>query len=372
MKTCFATSGRATENELAAEIVTINNSSVISCLLHDLCGAVTILDEHRQIVATNNSCLKLLGVHHSLDLIGLRPGEALHCIYADEGPDGCGTSKFCPSCGAAIAFITSFEQDKPVEKKCGITARQGNKTTDLVLEVKSQPIKIDKKKYLLLFIKDITQQEQRAALERTFYHDINNMLQMLLGASELLVEQEYSELAEIIHQSSLQINNELSIQRSLSLADRHIYQPHIVNCTTVSILNKLQRFFADHPVAKNKNITFQKTFPNLEFATDLSLISRVLCNMITNALEATEANGSVKVWIEEGTSQITFCVWNRQRVAPEIIPRMFQYNYSTKQGAGRGVGTFSMKLFGEDILGGKVTFTTSEEEGTIFTFAHPL
>lgn len=372
METCFATPERVHGKELAAEIHTINNSSVVSCLLHTISGSITILDEHRQIVATNGSFLQMLGIEQSSEILGLRPGEALHCIHAHKGPGGCGTSIFCPSCAAVVAFISSLEQDKPVDKKCAITAYRGDKTVDLVLQVKSQPIEIDNKKYLLIFFQDVSQQEQRAALERTFYHDINNMLQMLLGASELLVVQENSELAEIVHQSSMRINNELSIQRSLSLGDKHIYQPHTVNCTTVNVLQELQRFFKNHPVARGKNITYQNTLPDFEFHTDASLLSRILCNMTTNALEATSDSGTVKVWIEEGEDQIIFCVWNEQEMAPEAVHRMFQRNFSTKQGSGRGIGTFSMKLFGEDILGGKVTFTTSANAGTVFKFSHPL
>jgi len=34
---------------------------------------------------------------------------------------------------------------------------------------------------------------------------------------------------------------------------------------------------------------------------------------------------------------------------------------------GRGLGTFSMKLFGEEFLGAKVNFKTSELEGTVFS-----
>jgi sensor histidine kinase regulating citrate/malate metabolism len=59
-------------------------------------------------------------------------------------------------------------------------------------------------------------------------------------------------------------------------------------------------------------------------------------------------------------------------VLPEIANRIFQRNFSTKAQAGRGVGTYSMKLFGEKILGGKVSFTSSREDGTVFKFTHHL
>lgn len=372
MTTSFATSGRTTEEELADEILNISNSSVISCILDTISGAITVLDDHRQIVATNDAFLKMLEFETPSEALGARPGDALQCIHADEGPSGCGTSKFCSSCPAAIAFNLSFTLDTPVEEKCAITAHRGSETIDLVLQVKSQPIHINQKKYLLIFFQDITRQEQRAVLERTFYHDINNVLQVLLGASELLVEKENSELADIVLQASQRINNELSIQQSLTLGNTYTYQLNPVTCSTTKVLQELQRLYDNHPLSKNKTIIFENASPHFKFSTDLSLLSRILGNMTTNALEATDENGTVKIWIEKGRKQITFCVWNEQRIPSETALRVFQRNFSTKQGSGRGVGTFSMKLFGENVLGGEVSFTTSEDEGTTFRFAHPL
>ena len=51
--------------------------------------------------------------------------------------------------------------------------------------------------------------------------------------------------------------------------------------------------------------------------------------------------------------------------------RIFQRYYSTKGEPGRGLGTYSMKLFGEQYLGGEVRFDTSESEGTVFSLRLP-
>jgi hypothetical protein len=118
--------------------------------------------------------------------LGLRPGEALQCIHANDEPAGCGTTQFCSTCGAAIAIVSSLGQDKPVEKICALSANRGGKEVDIALLVKAHPIKIDKKIFLLLFLQDITKQQQRAALERTFFHDVSNMLNvMIMGSGRL-------------------------------------------------------------------------------------------------------------------------------------------------------------------------------------------
>lgn len=372
MDTCFASPEKVNEGELATEIEIVSNNPVISGLLHTISGLIAILDEHRQIVATNDSFLTMLGIDDPSEVLGMRHGEALQCVHADEEPAGCGTTKFCSSCGAAIAIVSSLEQNQPVERICAISANRGGKVIDIALLVKSHPITIDHKRFLLVFLQDITQEQQRAALERTFFHDINNMLQMLLGTSELLIAKEQSELAEIIHQTTLRLNKEVAIQRSLSQSEEYIYQARRNEVTTELVFKELQTFFANHPVAKNKVIKFQEDCPEIRFKTESSLLSRVLCNMTTNALEATEDKGVVKIWIEYEGDQVIFCVWNEQEIPKETVNRVFQRNFSTKKGAGRGIGTFSMKLFGEDILRGQVTFTTSKNEGTVFKFSHPI
>ncbi|MBU1231487.1 MAG: ATP-binding protein, partial [Proteobacteria bacterium] len=149
------------------------------------------------------------------------------------------------------------------------------------------------------------------------------------------------------------------------------YHPVLQKTTTGQIVEELQSFFLNHPVARNKTIQFPAAYPDLSLETDMSLVLRVLCNMITNALEATRENGTVKVWIEEKDGLLSFSVWNSKAIPQDITRRIFQRNFSTKEGAGRGVGTYSMKLFGEQILGGQISFTTSEEDGTAFRFSLP-
>lgn len=373
MDTYFAEAERANEKELIMEIEIVSRNPVMSGLLHLISGLLAILDKHRQIIAINDSFLKMLGIDDPSEALGLRPGEALQCIHAHEEPAGCGTTKFCSSCGAAIAIVSSLGQDEPVERICALTANRGGQTIDVAILVRSHPIKINGTKVLLLLLQDITLQQQRAALERVFFHDVNNMLSGLVGASELLsLENSQTNLVKIIRQSSLRLKKEVEIQRCLSQSELYTYNPLRYEITTAQIQEELRSFFINHPVARNKNFQFQSPYPTLTIKTDMALLLRVLCNMITNALEATEENGTVKVWLEQNDNFLVFCVWNCQSIPENIAQRIFQRNFSTKDDAGRGIGTYSMKLFGEQILGGQVSFTTSHKEGTIFRLSLPL
>ncbi len=372
MDTYFAPAERANEKEIATEIEIASKNPLVSGLLHSISGLLAVLDKNRQIIALNDSFLEMLGIDDPAKALGLRTGEALQCIHAHDEPAGCGTTKFCSTCGAAIAIVSSLGQDKPVEKICALSANRGGKEVDIALLVRSHPIKIDKEKFLLLFLQDITKQQQRAALERTFFHDVNNMLYMLVGASELLVLEEPSELAKTVYQASLRLTKEVAIQRCLSQSASCDYLPVWLELTTGQIFEELHSFFANHPAAAGKNISISENYPVVSIKIDISLLLRILCNMIINALEATAKNGEVKIWLEHEDGFLSFCVWNAQEIPQDITNRIFQRNFSTKEQAGRGIGTYSMKLLGEKILGGHVSFKTSKKDGTIFKYTYPI
>jgi K+-sensing histidine kinase KdpD len=368
--THFGNAQRTSANELAIEIDTVVQNPVIQELLHTINGLIAVLDENKQVVALNDSFLEMLGIDNPGQMLGLRLGEVLKCIHAAEEPNGCGTTKFCSTCGAAIAIVSTLALDKPVERICALTATNNESPVDMSLQVRAHPLHIDNKKFILLFLQDITRQQLRAALEKTFFHDINNMLTGLLGASELLASQNTdSSLVEIIYQSALQLSKEIAIQRCLFNSDISDFQLTREDVTAAQLMNDLNNVFVRHSASYNKNLVLQECAPHWTIKTDISLSLRVMCNMVTNALEATELHGTVKAWFRDEQDTLVFCVWNEGFIPEDVQYRIFQRNFSTKEGAGRGIGTYSMRLLGEKLLGGKMSFTTSQEHGTTFEFA---
>jgi signal transduction histidine kinase len=372
MTTHFAKAERASDAELAWEISLVNKNPIVRGLLNSISGMIAVLDEHRQVIALNDTFLQSLGIYDPGEHLGLRPGEILQCVHAYEAPSGCGTTKFCSTCGAAVAIVASLGQNRPVDRICALSAQKGESTVDIALLVRAHPIKIEEGKFLLLFLQDITLQQQRSALERMFFHDINNMMCGLVGASELLVKKhEDSNLIKAVHRLSLRLSKEMAIQRLLFQGDVADYQPAMFETTTDQVLKELQDIVTRHPSALNKKVAFPESLPDTTFNTDISLVLRVLCNIVTNALESSDTGDTVKISVEQDDHFLVFCVWNKQAIAEDVSYRIFQRNFSTKDGDGRGIGTYSMKLLGEKILNGKVSFTSTEQEGTTFRFYLP-
>lgn len=369
MKTYFARPDRTAKEELYFEIDNVKSSPVISGVLESVGGLLAILNENRQILALNSNFLRMLGVENPESILGLRPGEAVQCIHAHREAGGCGTSKYCSTCGAAIAIVATQATSEPTERICSISTLSKGELKDLVFSVRAFPIQIGKRSFIMLFLQDITGEQQRTALERTFFHDLNNMIQVLVGASELLIEKDSSYLSKTIRQAIKRLENEVSIQRCLSQKGEFTYTPYYTETTTEETLKNLRDFFDNHPLNKPSRLDFSRCPETcLRFTTDQSLLWRILHNMILNALEATDSDRKVCIWFTHTTNSLTFNVWNHQAIDKEAELRIFERNFSTKETTGRGIGTFSMKYFGEDVLGGKVRFTTSKTEGTTFMF----
>jgi len=123
-------------------------------------------------------------------------------------------------------------------------------------------------------------------------------------------------------------------------------------------------------VIANKYLYIDKQAENIEFTTDISLLRRIVGNMIKNALEATMPGSAVTVSCSVSDTEVDFSVHNKSYISKDVQLQLFNRSFSTK-GVGRGIGTYSMKLFGEKFLKGKVSFESTREKGTTFFLKVP-
>lgn len=367
IRTHFASPERTCETLLNHEIGIVNGSPVVSGLLNSVGGLLAVLDSNRQIVSLNSAFLEKLGIDDPGEVMGLRPGEALNCVHAHDEQAGCGTSEYCSSCGAAIAIVAAIGENQPAERICALTAKRNGKEIELAFLVRSHPIEVNEERFILLFLQDITEQQHRAALERTFFHDISNMVQLLLGSSELLAAEHPSDLAQGVLRAANRLRGEIAIQRLLLGAPYGGYNPVWRKLSVSEIINELRVLFLNHPASTGRQITFPRLDGEVTLFTDISLLMRIISNMLINALEAGSETDEVRFSVEEDEDTVSFSVWNPAVIPHETRKRIFQRNFSTKDEPGRGTGTYSMKLLGETLLGGSMDFTSSPD-GTEFTF----
>ncbi|MCG8336059.1 MAG: HAMP domain-containing histidine kinase [Proteobacteria bacterium] len=370
METFFASPERKTKSDLQIDIDLVTENPVINGLLNTVNGFFAVLNENRQILSVNKTLLKSLQIEDITEILGLRPGEALDCIHSHEMPGGCGTSEYCITCGAAIAIVVSLKRSTPEEKECSMEINKEGKKEDLYLRIRSHPIEINNQKLILLFLQDISYQQKLIALERIFFHDISNLVSVLINTSNTLSNSKTDKKERAIERVSTitsRLAQEINVQRRLMNSDLKSGKSSQTLIPVSLIFKTIKSMIPDHPFAQDKRLVFVPLEKDIFVHTDLSLLTRIICNMAINALEASGVGDEVTIRASKEHNFVIFGVQNKQVIPPDIQKRIFQRNFSTKKGLGRGLGTYSMKLLGEEFLGGKVAFSSTEEKGTEFT-----
>jgi signal transduction histidine kinase len=213
-------------------------------------------------------------------------------------------------------------------------------------------------------------------LEHTFFHDILNTVGGIKGLADLLADSDNltpeteAEYKQWMVDLSDSLAEEINQQRRLLAAERGDYVTVMQDIELREMLHMVCNLYGNHSRAPNRTV-LQKAIPEYHLKTDRSMLRRIVGNMLLNALEATPAGGTVRVSLVIGTEEVCIMVTNLGEIPKDVQLRIFKRSFSTKSAFGRGIGTYSMKLFGERYLGGTVGFSCLNGE-TVFFIKLPL
>jgi signal transduction histidine kinase len=369
-ETWFLPADRTDPGLLAAEIAHAAQSAAVTALLEASEAAAAVLDARRQVVAFNPAFLIAAGVEEPSRALGLRPGEALGCVYVEGKPAGCGTTEACPTCGAALAILSATRSGRPVERRCALSVRRGGARVDREFRARATPIRIEGEPFLLLTLRDVTAEARRLLMERSHLHELGSLAFRLESATERL-EPGAEAAAEDVRLLAQQLAHEVRLQRFLSDGASADEKRAARRSFEVSdAISLLRRTLERHPALARRRVEWPRVPTGLLVPADPAMLHAVLMNMVLNALDAAPT-GRIRVEVAAAADRTCIRVWNPGAIPAAVAPRIFQRHFSTRSEPGRGHGTWSMKVFGEDILGGQVSFRTSPVEGTTFEIAFP-
>jgi signal transduction histidine kinase len=369
--THFAPAGRATRHDVRRLAEKSLHDPLITTVLEAVGGYVLILNRYRQVLAANRELLDNLGLRRMDSILGLRPGELMDCEYSTVGPDGCGTSQHCKPCGAVIAVLAAFAHDAPHSGECCMTMLRGRQRKSVEMRVKATKLLLGSEPVVALVFQDVSAEKRRAALEDVFLHDLRNTLTGLTGWAEILAEDEPSEAARMVVAIAGRMREELHGQHLLAHAEKGSLQVNKQPITVQEILDSVETLCGMLAEATDRRVEISPGEPDAAVTTDATLLIRVLVNMVKNALEATSSEDRVRLWYEHAQGHPTFLVQNPGVIPEDIALNIFRRSFSTKRQPGRGLGTYSMKLFGEQYLDGEVSFSSTPQSGTVFSIVLP-
>ncbi|MEN6428138.1 MAG: HAMP domain-containing sensor histidine kinase [Phycisphaerales bacterium] len=370
--TKFAPAERASPEEIARQSRLFTGKRLLGMLPDMMPCVLMVLNGHRQIVFSNQRLAELLPpANRDRNILGMRPGEALGCTHGFESEGGCGTTDFCSLCGAVHAILTSQSGQSDV-RECRLIRRHNSEAVDL--RIWTTPVTVGDERFTICAALDISHEKRRQALEHIFLHDIYNVAYGLSWYADFLrkgTPDKIEEYADTIHRLCGELIDEIDAQRILLRAESSELTLRPERIASLQVLQDTIAIYSRHPAAQDRILRLDEKTADVALVSDKTLLTRVLCNLVKNALEACRASETVTVGCTASDGVARFWVHNPGVMSREVQLQVFHRSFSTK-GQGRGLGTYSIKLLTERYLKGSVSFVSTAKAGTIFTVYCPL
>lgn len=325
-----------------------------------------VLNTDREVVFANTAAISLLAVDSFEELLGRRPGELVSCVHAVNSA-GCGNSGACEFCGNVKAAIGARETGARSEESRVLTERQG-RINALNLRVQAFRIEVGSDCFALMYLSDISREKYKEVLESLFLHDSLNALGGILGAVRIMGEQVDSAHAELAHaaaERTEQLIHELAFLQSVFSAEQDELTVMQEPVQASQLMQDMKLLGEMMECAHGKRIIVDDSGGDIVLVTDRPLLQRSLENLLKNALEASAQGDEVKLGFLRSGKYIHFYIRSRPFIPKHVQAQMFQRTFSTK-GRGRGLGTYSARMFVTNYLGGSVSFESSPADGTVF------
>ncbi|MBM7865995.1 GHKL domain-containing protein [Heliobacterium gestii] len=365
---------RLSRCEVEAQTNLIEKLEGVRVAFNALPHVVMVLNRQRQIIFCNSALLELLGDFDTKHVLGVRPGEVLRCVHAQNETGGCGTAEPCRTCGAFFALMNGV-RGKLDCQDCRISVRFGESFRALDVRVLVNPIEVQGQFFSIVNMTDISHEKRRKMLERIFFHDVMNTAGGLQGLLELGRDvadlQEAKNLFGALESVAGGLVEEIAEQRDLIAAENDELKVIPAYIRSRELLHGLVRQFCANDQYGRWSVRIDEGSENATFLSSPVLLRRVLKNMLKNAVEASPAGAEITAGCRKAGDSVEFWVNNPVPMTREVQLQVFKRSFSTK-GEGRGIGTYSMKLLTERYLNGRIHFDVSPESGTTFVVAYPI
>ncbi|PLX91593.1 MAG: histidine kinase [Desulfuromonas sp.] len=369
--TYFASSRRLLQDDLERQRNYFSDDFIARHIVDAVPTMMVILNDCRQIVYANRVLLDALNIDDFATVCGARPGEAFSCLNADVGPSGCGTGEACSACGMVATILAALE-GKQESQDCQFTSLAEGEEVALDVRASSTPLTYQGESFVVFSLQDISDEKRRQSLERIFFHDILNVVGSIRGFSDFLRghdPEDRDEIVEMIYQASGQAVEEIQAQRQLLAAENRELVVRTTAFDSLDLLLSQVKIAQRLEVAEGCEVLLAPESEAVPMTSDATLLSRILGNLLKNAIEASPQGGVVTAGCNRQGESIQFFVHNLGEMPRHIQLQIFRRSFSTK-GRDRGLGTYSIKLLSR-YLKGKVEFETGPC-GTTFTVCYPL
>ena len=251
----------------------------------------------------------------------------------------------------------------------------GGKVKAYTFKINASPLTIREEQYFIIHLTDISDSKHKEMMERVFLHDLLNAVNGIVNAGTLLevdaAKTEHRELAGMIVDRARFMANEIDSHRLFISAENRQLEVNNEPIVVKQIVDSVCTFYSGSQMTKDKNISLESETGEIALITDKRILYRIIENLVKNAIEASPSNSTVEVTATTKKDYALITVSNTGIIPMTVAHQIFKKSFSTK-GKGRGLGTYSVKIFTENYLRGRVWFDSSQDDGTNFYVKIPL
>jgi signal transduction histidine kinase/DNA-binding NarL/FixJ family response regulator len=359
-----------------------------------------LLDNEGRIRKVNNFALRFSNSNEA-NLIGLRLGEALHCLNSTESPGGCGTGSHCKQCRLRNTGLKTIKSQKSIYNvEVSLPFLINNIRTEIYFLISTTNLKIQNNPMVIVSIMDITtlknteteliiakvKAEESDKLKSAFLanmsHEIRTPMNGILGFTELLKDTEIDNFMkgkyiDVINKCGLQLLNIINDIIDISKIEAGQEKIHNVCFNLNNILDELNTFFQLDILKKELDIFFHKGLKDSSsyIIGDPVKLKQILTNLIGNALKFTH-EGKIDVMYIIKDNFMVFSVKDTGiGILPsnqkKIFERFRQSDMSdTRIYGGTGLGLSISKSYTE-MMGGNIYVESEFGNGSNFIVELP-
>ena len=274
----------------------------------------------------------------------------------------------------------AIKLNEDIEKKCSLTVSNGKRNFDALLFVRN--LKINNHFFFLLAITDITELQIAKSLaketdyEKTDFlanisHEIRTPLNSILGFSNLILEEDSSELVQkfekIIKQKSVELQHLISNILLLGKLDYSTLKMRMRVTNVIKILQRIKPRY-DKWILNSQDVSLKYMLPytSYEVNIDVQMFPYIFSEFVHNAIKFT-SHGVIRAGALVENEELIIFVHNPSNEIPIekqiIIFKRFKKIDSFKQGTGLGL-TICLALSNRN--NGKIGVYSKEGFGTLF------
>lgn len=382
--------------------------SELEAVYRQTAGVVLLVDGERRIRKANARAYTFTG-RKLEELSGMRCGEALRCVHAHEGSEGCGFSLFCKDCPIRRAISDAIHRSRSCDQdEISLTISMDENTRDHIFLLFCDALNYHDEALALVSIIDITQKKQTEAenkrlalqlhqsealavvgqLAAGIAHNFNNQLTGVIGYANILLSKlEEPGLKRHVENILLGGRRCAELTRQM-LAFSRLEEGTPIDIDFHHIVHEIIDMLS-HCFPSNIQIGQSLHASRSIICADPGQIQNMILNLAFNARDAMPDGGeliletSIKELDGADCARLPFevvpgtylCLCARDTgsgIAPDVLPRIFDPFFTTKE-VGQGTGMGLATVYGSIKSNrGAMEVNSYIRKGTTFRLYFPL